>query len=272
MTMTLASGKSKSSMAACDTCAVRNRCLAAGVDKAKLPEFQNTRDQMRVVHKGEHLFRTDDEFDALYVVRSGTVKATFINDDGSEQVSGFYLPGEMLGLDGIINDRYATNAIALETTSVCVYSFDQLLAMAREQPGLQRQLWQFASREITSRQRLLTSIGHRSAEGRVAEFLLSLSKRFSDIGYSGTRFRLPMSRQDIGDYLGLSVETVCRVLTRFQNLDVITREQREIQLRNIDELQSLSFHNPDSDNKAGNKSANRNSYAHGHAGHAMAAG
>ena len=205
-----------------------------------LVKFQWVRTQLQIVHKGQMLFRAGTPLDALYVVRSGTIKARLTGSDGGEQISGFYLPGEVVGLDGIENRQYASTAEALETCSVCVFPFAALMGMARTLDGLQSQLWHHASHEIAVRQRLLMTIGRRGAEGRVAEFLLSVSGRFERFGYSGTRFRLPMSRQDIADYVGLSVETVCRVLTRFQDAGIIQRDQREITINRADELSKLS--------------------------------
>ncbi|MBD3647940.1 MAG: helix-turn-helix domain-containing protein [Pseudomonadales bacterium] len=226
---------------ACNTCAVKAHCLASSVEKENQLKFESSRMDMRVMRKGQHVYRAGDEFEALYIVRSGAVKATAISEDGTEQVTGFYLPGEIFGMDGIAPGEYTSNAILLETSSVCVYSFSRLLDVCQESAGLQRQLWHQVSLELASRQRMLMTMGHRSAEARLAEFLMSLSLRFKRIGYSATSFNLPMSRQDIADYLGLSVETVCRVLTRFQKAGTLQRDQREITLMNVEALQALSI-------------------------------
>lgn len=229
----------------CNHCSVRSHCLAAGVDSGHLDEFEASRFDLRVLRKGNHLFRAGEPFGALFIVRSGAVKTAVVSQDGEEQVTGFYLPGEIVGLDGIDSGKYSSNAIALETCSVCLYSFDKLMSLAQQSAGLQRRLWQQASREIGTRQKMLMTMGHRSAEARMAEFLLGLSSRFKAIGYSATDFHLPMSRQDIADYLGLSVETVCRVLTRFQKQGCIQRAQREIKLVNVEALLALSMSRSD---------------------------
>lgn len=242
MTTTLASTTIKTDRppSSCESCAIRSHCLSAGMARAELAQFQENRAQLRIVRKGEQLFHFGGEFEALYVVRSGTIKVTSSATDGAEQISGFYLPGEVVGLDGIESQEHVNTAEALETSSVCVFPFATLMRLAQNHDTLQKQLWHHASHEITMRQRLLMSIGRRSAEGRVAEFLLSISARFERFGYSGLRFRLPMSRQDIAAYLGLSVETVCRVLTRFQETGLIERDQREISLNDLEGLRSLS--------------------------------
>lgn len=241
MTTTLASTtiKTDNPVSNCETCAIRNHCLSANMNKADLTKFQEHRGQLRIVRKGEQLYHAGSPFEALYVVRSGTIKATSDVVDGSEQISGFYLPGEMVGMDGIETREHVNTAEALETASVCVFPFTELMQLAQNIDSLQQQLWHHASHEITARQRLLMTIGRRSAEGRVAEFLLSISARFKRFGYSEARFRLPMSRQDIAAYLGLSVETVCRVLTRFQETGLLRREQREIELNDMDGLRAL---------------------------------
>ncbi|MEX2488526.1 MAG: helix-turn-helix domain-containing protein [Pseudomonadales bacterium] len=225
----------------CNHCSVRSHCLAAGVDGEHFDEFEASRFDLRVLRKGHHLFRAGEPFGALFIVRSGAVKTAVVSQDGEEQVTGFYLPGEIFGLDGIDSGEYSSNAIALETCSVCLYSFDKLISLAQKSARLQRQLWQQASREIGTRQKMLMTMGHRSAEARMAEFLLGLASRFKAIGYSATNFHLPMSRQDIADYLGMSVETVCRVLTRFQKQGRIQRAQREIKLVNVEALLALSM-------------------------------
>lgn len=224
----------------CSQCSVRAHCLASSMENEDLDTFASSRLDLNIFRKGQHLYHAGESFKALYIVRSGAVKTTVVSKDGMEQVTGFYLPGEIVGLDAIEADQYGSSAIALETSSVCLYSFERLMRLAQDSAGLQRQLWQLASREIATRQRMLMTMGHRSAEARLAEFLLSLSIRFKRIGYSPTQFHLPMSRQDIADYLGQSVETVCRVLTRFQKAGTIERAQREIRLINVEALMALS--------------------------------
>lgn len=276
MTTTLASTTIRTDrpVSSCETCAIRSHCLSANMNKAELTIFQKHRAQLRIVRKGEQLYHAGTPLEALYVVRSGTIKTTASVTDGSEQISGFYLPGELVGMDGIETRHHVNTAEALETSSVCVFPFPALMNLAQDIDALQQQLWQHASHEITSRQRLLMTIGRRSAEGRVAEFLLSISARFKRFGYSNVRFRLPMSRQDIAAYLGLSVETVCRVLTRFQETGLIHREQREIELNDLERLGALSVgglegetHQPDQHHR---RAAGR-SQARGDM-HALAAG
>jgi len=138
MTMTLASNATPTkSGPSCSTCAIRSHCLSAGLDQSDLSKFQQRRTQTKIVHKGQYLYEVGDPFDALYVVRSGSIKATFIAADGTEQISGFYLPGEMVGLDGIESQEHVTSAEALETCSVCVFPFATLMALAQSVDSLQ---------------------------------------------------------------------------------------------------------------------------------------
>jgi CRP/FNR family transcriptional regulator len=195
---------------------------------------------VKVLRKGEVLFRIGDSFDRLFMIRSGAVKATLFNEEGSERIAGFYLSGELVGLDAIADCQHVSTAVAIETTSVCVFMFASLIACAQHSPDLHRRLWRKASQEILARQKLAMEIGHTSADARVAGFLLTISRCFSEIGLSARNLRLPMSRQDIAVYLGLTVETVCRVLTRLQDAGLVSRAQREIVLEDMEGLASLN--------------------------------
>lgn len=196
------------------------------------------------MRSGQHLFRSGEKFNSIYIVRSGTVKASITAEDGMEQITGFYLPGEILGMDGMENNQYHTSAVALETCSICVLPFHKLTSLGREFPVLQQQLWRQISREIASGQDLLMYMGRKDAEARIAGFLLSLSQRFKRIGYSAASFQLPMGRHDIGNYLGMTLETVSRVLTRFEKAGIICKERRNINIIDIEVLSEVSFGKP----------------------------
>lgn len=219
-------------------------CLASELDGKHLDKFEQYRGTIRILESGQHLFRNGEKFHALYAVRSGMVKASITAEDGMEQVTGFYLPGEILGMDGIENNQYHTTAVALETCSICVLPFRRLTATDSELPGLQNRLWNLASREIAASQDLLMYMGRKDAEARIAGFLLSLSQRFKRIGYSATSFHLPMSRHDIGNYLGMTLETVSRVLTRFEKAGIISKEKRNITILDSTALSAVSVGKP----------------------------
>lgn len=223
----------------CSNCSIRPSCLAGGLEGKQLVRFESNRGCVRILRSGQHLFRNGEKFNAFYVVRSGMVRATIIANDGEEQVTGFYLPGELLGMDGIENNYYRTTAMALETSSICILPFQKLVELGIEFPSLQKQLWRQASKEIIKNQDLLLSVGRKDAEARLARFLLSLSRRFAKIGYSATAFHLPMGRHDIGNYLGMTLETVSRILTRFEKSGYIKKERRSINLIDPEALNAV---------------------------------
>lgn len=225
----------------CKNCFMRQTCLVSELDAKQLRIFEASRGAVRVLRKGQYLYRSGEKFNSLYLLRSGMVKANITGKDGEEQVTNFYLPGEILGIDGINKDRFHSTAIALESSSVCVLSFEKLLSLGNKFPSIQKQLWCRISREIAMQHELLLSMSHKSTEARVAEFLLTLSMRLKNIGCSATSFHLPMSRHDIGNYLGMTVETVSRILTRFEKAGYINKEKRNVTLINIQALAEICF-------------------------------
>lgn len=228
----------------CNTCSIRCNCLAGGLEGRQLDKFESYRGCVRILRNGQHLFRNGDIFNAIYVIRSGMLKVTVITDDGGEQITGFYLPGEILGIDGIENGCYRTTAIALETSSICILPFQKLVELGLDFPSLQKQLWRHTSREIFKSQDLILSMGRKNAEARLARFLLSLSRRLREIGYSPVAFNLPMGRHEIGNFLGMTLETVSRVLTRFEKSGYIKKERRNIHLIDPEALEVISNGKP----------------------------
>lgn len=224
----------------CGDCRLNALCLPISLHIDDIDKLNNIVQRGRPLQKGDHLYRAGDDFQSVYAIRSGTVKLTRVTDDGLEQVTGFYLPGEIVGMDGIANNRYSNSAAALETASVCEIPFARMEELSLQMPSLQRHFFQLMSKEITSDQQLITLLSKNSAEERIASLLLSISSRNNVRGLSATSFRLPMSRADIGNYLGLTVETVSRVLGRFQKQDLIAVNKREIDITNIEELRGIS--------------------------------
>ncbi|MEJ2756649.1 MAG: fumarate/nitrate reduction transcriptional regulator Fnr, partial [Gammaproteobacteria bacterium] len=193
----------------------------------------------RPLQKGEHLYRIGDPFSSVYAVRSGTIKASNITSRGEEHITGFYLPGEVLGMDGIATGQHTNAAIALETAAVCEIPFSQLEALSLKLPSLQRHFFQLMGKEIVTDQRIMTLLSKHSADERIAALLLSISTRNHNRHLSASSFRLPMSRSDIGNYLGLTLETVSRVLSRFQQNGLLTIDKREITIQKMDELKAI---------------------------------
>lgn len=214
----------------CESCSLNNLCLPIAVASEDLGLLEEIIDRGRPLHRGDHVFRAGDAFDAVYAVRSGTVKSYSVTPAGEEQIMGFHMPGEIFGLGGLSSGQHSSGAIALETSAVCRIPFEEIEPLSRQLPSLQRHLFHLMSREIQEDQQLMLLLSKKTAEERIASLLLSLSSRLRRRGLSGARFRLPMSRGDMGNYLGLVVETVSRVLTRLQNNGVLKIQGREVEI------------------------------------------
>lgn len=225
---------------ACQNCSLFQLCLPMGVDKDDLSRLDEIIKRKRPVKRGDDLFRVGDEFKAIYAVRSGSIKTYSPSHDGQEQVTGFHLPGELLGLDAISNGHHPCTAKSLETTSVCEIPFERLEELGHQIPSLQRQMFRVMSREIFEEESHTLLLGKRNAEERLAAFLLSVSSRFKSRGFSATEFNLSMSRNDIGNYLGLAVETVSRMFTRFQDEGVLSVERKHVEIHDLDRLHEMA--------------------------------
>src|SRR5210317_1842435 len=214
----------------CGNCRLNSICLPLALESDDIKQLDAIIQRSKPLQKSQHLYRESDEFRSVYAVRSGTLKAYKTTDDGREQVTGFYFPGEILGMDGISNNAHASSAKALETAAVCEIPFTSLERLSSLMPNLQRHFFQLMSREITEDQQLITLLSKNSADERVAALMLSISNRNARRKLSATQFRLPMSRVDIGNYLGLTVETVSRVFSRMQKMDILRVDNKEIEI------------------------------------------
>ena len=224
---------------ACQNCSLHQLCLPLGLHGADLDRLEDIIKRSHPLKKNEIAFHQGDKFQAIYAIRAGSVKTYSVADDGSEQITGFYLPGELVGLDAISEDCHPCTAKALETTSYCEIPFGQLEHLSAELPSLQHQLLKIMSKEITHDANLLMLLGKKTADERLASLLLSLSARLSSRGFSATEFNLSMSRNDIASYLGLAVETVSRLFTRFQEQGLIKVDGKFVQLLTIDDIKSM---------------------------------
>ncbi len=193
----------------------------------------------RPLHRGDFLFRNGDRFRSLYVVKTGSVKSFAPSPEGGEQVLGFHLPGEIIGLDAIEKDAHACSAKVLETSAICEIPFARLEELTAAIASLQHQMYRLLSKEISHDTDMLLLLGKKSAEERLAAFLVSMSKRLQRRGLSPTDFYLSMSRHEIGNYLGLAVETVSRLFTRFQDEGLMLVDRKHIQLLNLEALDAL---------------------------------
>lgn len=221
----------------CSTCVFSAVCVAQGLDKDALRELHMLVEHVGPVPPGAHLFRTGDRFEAIAAVRAGTVKTCRVDREGREQVLAFHLPGEIIGLSAIDGERYPCDAIALDEVQLCRFAFPKIATLATRLPGLQRQLFKLMSRDIGHAERLS---GDHSAGARIAAFLVDLSRRLSECGFSAACFELTMPRTDVANYLRLAPETVSRVLRRFQDDGLISVRRREIELLERERLVSLA--------------------------------
>ncbi len=224
----------------CGDCRLNTICLPLSLHTEEIDQLDDIVQRGRPLQKGQNVFHSGEAFSSVFALRSGTIKSFRITDDGKEQVTGFYLPGEIFGLEGISENKYPSTAIALETASVCEIPFNRLEELTTQVPSLQRHVFKLMSKEITQDQQLITLLSKNSAEERIASFLLSISTRNQQRNLSGTAFRLTMSRSDIGNFLGLTVETVSRIFTRLQKQDVIQVNNKDVEILNVPELQGIA--------------------------------
>ena len=215
---------------ACSTCSLRELCLPLGLTDAEMNRLDSLVFVRRGVKRGDYLFRAGEQFASLYAVRTGFFKTKLLLEDGREQVTGFHMGGELMGMDGIGTERHTCDAVALEDSEVCVMPFDRLEGLSREMVALQHHFHKIMSREIVREHGVMMLLGSMRAEERLAAFLLNLSQRLSARGYSPHEFNLRMTREEIGSYLGLKLETVSRAFSKFQEDGLIAVQQKNIRI------------------------------------------
>lgn len=225
---------------ACSNCNLHNLCLPLGIDSHDMDRLDDIINRRRPLSRGEYLFQAGSPFHAIYAIRSGSVKTFAATEDGQEQVTGFHLPGELVGLDAISSDSHNCSARALETTSVCEIPYMRLEELSTEVPSLQRQLLRVMSKEILQDEHMMMLLGRKAADERLAALLLSISNRFKQRGFSAKEFNLSMSRNDIGNYLGLAVETVSRLFTRFQEEGILDAQRKHVRILDLARLSALA--------------------------------
>jgi CRP/FNR family transcriptional regulator len=224
----------------CSKCRLSQICLPIALQADDIDKLDSIIQRARPLQKGDHVFRQNDAFRSVFAVRAGTVKCYRSTSSGEEQVTAFYFPGEVFGMDGISSGRHPCAAIALETSAVCEIPFERLGELSIRIPSLQRHFFQLMSQEIAEDQQLITMLGKNTAQQRVAALLLGISARNAQRRLSATSFRLAMSRADIGNYLGLTVETVSRIFTRLQKHGVIAVDGREVSILDAAKLREAA--------------------------------
>ena len=227
------------STVSCASCRLSELCLPLALNKSEIHKLDAIVERNRPLTKGDHLYRQSDEFKSVYAVRSGSFKSYFLSNSGKSRVTGFYLLGDIIGMDGIASNKYANSTSALEHSSICEIPFSQLGKLSRELPSLQHHFFAIMGNEIVKDQQVHTLLSSYSAEERTASFLLGLSSRYARVSLSPTRFLLSMTRGDIGEYLGLTVETVSRIFTSLQKKRLISVDNREIELLDIESLRDI---------------------------------
>jgi CRP/FNR family transcriptional regulator, anaerobic regulatory protein len=225
--------------AACSQCNLRELCLPLGLSDSELSQIDNMIGARRRVKRGAHLYSVGEPFTAIYAIRSGFFKTGVITEDGRDQVTGFQMAGEVMGMDGISNEQHTCDAVALEDSEVCTIPFTELERLSTEIRSLQHHIHKIMSREIVRDHGVMMLLGTMRAEERLAAFLLNLSQRFASRGYAANEFHLRMTREEIGSYLGLKLETVSRTLSRFQEEGLISVQQKHIQLLDLAGLKQL---------------------------------
>lgn len=225
----------------CANCRLSTLCLPISLQLDDISKLEAIVQRGRPAQKGERIYHAGDRFSSVYAVRSGAIKTVCVTSDGTEQITGFYLPGEIIGMDGIANNTHTNSAIALETSAVCEIPFERLEELSTRLPSLQRRFFQLMSKEITNDQQLITLLSKNSAEERLSALLLSVSARNHARGLAALEFYLPMSRADMGNYLGLTIETVSRVLGRLHKQGLIQLDKKHVTIGDLEGLRRVSM-------------------------------
>ncbi len=224
---------------ACSSCNLRELCLPMGLNPEEMDKLETVVSNRKRIKRGTPLFSTGDPFTSLYAVRSGFFKTCVTTADGRDQVTGFQMAGEIIGLDGIVADRHSCDAIALEDAEVCVMPYEQIETLSREFTALQHHVHKIMSREIVRDHGVMLLLGSMRAEERLAAFLLNLVQRLHARGFSQHELVLRMTREEIGSYLGMKLETVSRTFSKFVDDGVIEIKQRYVKIIDTDALRRI---------------------------------
>ncbi len=225
---------------ACENCHVRKLCLPTSLEGEEIQLMNDVVSDRIQLEKGDYLYNSGDSFKGIYAIKGGSLKTSGVTAEGDEQITGFHLDGEIVGLDAIDDDQHPCDAIALASTEVCLLPFDRLCDASGKAPNLLKDLTRVMSREIRREEHVLMLLGTATAEQRIARFLLNLYERLQKRGAQHNQISLQMSRQDIGNYLGLAFETVSRQFRSLQDLGLIKVERRNIEIIEMNKLSALS--------------------------------
>ncbi|WP_298440121.1 FNR family transcription factor [uncultured Ferrimonas sp.] len=224
----------------CHNCSMKTLCIPFSLSLTDLDKLDDIIERKRPIHKGDLLFQSGEPLKSLYAIRSGSIKSYTITESGEEQITAFHLAGDVVGFDGIHQSKHQSFAQALETAMVCEIPYDHLDALSAQSPALRQQMMRLMSNEIVSDQEMILLLSKKNAEQRLAAFLTNLASRFGSRGFSSREYRLTMTRGDIGNYLGLTVETISRLLGRFQKANLIEVKGKYINIHNVDALTEIA--------------------------------
>lgn len=224
----------------CQNCSISQLCIPFTLNEHELTQLDNIIERKKPVQKSQVLFKSGEDLQALYAIRSGTIKSYTLSDTGEEQITAFHLPGDLIGFDAIMNMKHVGFAQALETSMICEIPFDILDDLAGKMPKIRHQIMRLMSNEIKTDQEMILLLSKMNAEEKLAAFLLNLSQRYAARGFSAREFRLTMTRGDIGNYLGLTIETISRLLGRFQKSGMISVQGKYITINQMEQLKELA--------------------------------
>ena len=231
--------KAENIKVACSNCNLRELCMPVGLAPGELQRIDDLVATRRKIKRRETLFRNGEPFTSLYAIRTGVFKTRVTSEDGRDQVTGFQMAGEIIGLDGIVNDQHTCDAVALEDAEVCVMPFERIEELSREVTALQRHVHQIMSREIVREHGVMLLLGSMRAEERLAAFLLNLVQRLHARGFSRSELVLRMTREEIGSYLGLKLETVSRTFSKFADEGIVEVRQRHLRILDAQALRRI---------------------------------
>lgn len=229
---------------ACSQCALRGLCLPGGLAPDEMGQLEAVIGVRRKIRRGQYLYRSGDEFSAIHAIRRGFFKTEVLAEDGRDQVTGFQMAGDFLGMDGISNEVHTCNAVALEDSEVCRIPYVDLEHLSSKLPKLQHHFYKLMSREIVRDQGVMAWLGSLGADKGLAAFLLNLSQRLAIRGYSSSEFHLRMTRKEIGSHLGVRLQTVSRSFSRFQEEGLVSVQQKHIRILDISRLKKLMDPDP----------------------------
>ena len=231
----------------CAACSLHNLCLPTGLIESDMARLDKIIGRRRRVPRDGLLFRTGDPFRNLYAIKVGHFKTQCVDSNGVQQITGFQMPGELLGMDAIGGGQYHCDGVALEDSEVCEIPFAKLEGLFADIPSLLHHFHRLMSQEITRRQNIMLLLSNMRAEQRLAVFFTNLASRYAARGYSPTKFQLRMMREEIGEYLGLTIESISRLLSKFKKSGYIRVANRDIEILDYEGLRALAAGNAHAD-------------------------